>query len=327
MTYEELLRQPEWHDKCYNILKRDGFKCKECGCNGYHFDLIAELTDIIDVDGILNDFLVDGVKLSEFISADMLNRKMSIRPSQLKEESGTKWHGYNLYKCSEMSGGKMIHISTKEKLQTYEEKLTQYKNTNAKFHIDHSLPLKFPNGLNTSLELFESALLTQQLSQKPILTIERIYPTGGVATAFGDSFVWGSIVISITYKNYAASFYLAEKRYYELKESGNIDLSKPIDSPIPAKGLNIHHKYYVKGFSPWEYSDDALITLCQDCHKKTHKKERIPIYRSLSPSRAIDSYAIACSRCDGSGYLPQYHYYYEGVCFKCWGEGIEGDLL
>lgn len=30
--------------------------------------------------------------------------------------------------------------------------------------------------------------------------------------------------------------------------------------------LHIHHRYYVKGFEPWDYDDDALVTYCKHCH-------------------------------------------------------------
>ncbi len=33
------------------------------------------------------------------------------------------------------------------------------------------------------------------------------------------------------------------------------------------KQLQIHHIYYKKGKEPWEYDNDELITLCEDCHK------------------------------------------------------------
>ena len=47
--------------------------------------------------------------------------------------------------------------------------------------------------------------------------------------------------------------------------------------------LQVHHKYYSKypnGFrvSPWNYPDDALITLCDRCHKKVHDKKKIKTY-------------------------------------------------
>ena len=50
----------------------------------------------------------------------------------------------------------------------------------------------------------------------------------------------------------------------------------------------VHYKYYSKypnGFrvSPWNYPDDALITLCDNCHKKVHEKKKIKTYhRSYS---------------------------------------------
>ena len=34
--------------------------------------------------------------------------------------------------------------------------------------------------------------------------------------------------------------------------------------------LNVHHDYYVKGRSPWEYPTWSLKTLCADCHKAEH---------------------------------------------------------
>jgi len=31
--------------------------------------------------------------------------------------------------------------------------------------------------------------------------------------------------------------------------------------------LEVHHKYYYPGKLPWEYTDNALITLCHKCHE------------------------------------------------------------
>lgn len=30
--------------------------------------------------------------------------------------------------------------------------------------------------------------------------------------------------------------------------------------------LQVHHCYYESGLKPWEYPDESLITLCNDCH-------------------------------------------------------------
>lgn len=32
------------------------------------------------------------------------------------------------------------------------------------------------------------------------------------------------------------------------------------------KTLNVHHLAYKKGKNPWEYEDDLLLTVCEDCH-------------------------------------------------------------
>jgi ribosomal protein S27AE len=31
--------------------------------------------------------------------------------------------------------------------------------------------------------------------------------------------------------------------------------------------LQVHHRYYCNGSDPWEYPNDALLTLCRDCHE------------------------------------------------------------
>lgn len=35
--------------------------------------------------------------------------------------------------------------------------------------------------------------------------------------------------------------------------------------------LVVHHRYYVWGREPWDYNDDFLVTLCQDCHEAEHE--------------------------------------------------------
>jgi hypothetical protein len=34
--------------------------------------------------------------------------------------------------------------------------------------------------------------------------------------------------------------------------------------------LMVHHIYYDKDFAPWEYQDEAYMTLCKSCHDKWH---------------------------------------------------------
>lgn len=34
--------------------------------------------------------------------------------------------------------------------------------------------------------------------------------------------------------------------------------------------LNVHHRYYLKGRKPWEYPDEHLDCLCEQCHEAEH---------------------------------------------------------
>ncbi|MHB9110427.1 MAG: HNH endonuclease [Armatimonadota bacterium] len=31
--------------------------------------------------------------------------------------------------------------------------------------------------------------------------------------------------------------------------------------------LTVHHSYYEKGLKPWEYPNESLVTLCEECHR------------------------------------------------------------
>ncbi len=55
------------------------------------------------------------------------------------------------------------------------------------------------------------------------------------------------------------------------------------------KTLNVHHRAYLRGFEPWEYPDDSLETLCEDCHKEASKKiERLNAMMAQTTCCEID---------------------------------------
>lgn len=35
--------------------------------------------------------------------------------------------------------------------------------------------------------------------------------------------------------------------------------------------LNVHHRIYRRGAAPWEYEDDELRALCENCHQAEHQ--------------------------------------------------------
>ena len=41
------------------------------------------------------------------------------------------------------------------------------------------------------------------------------------------------------------------------------------------KYMHVHHKQYREGCLPWEYPDNMLVTLCEDCHNWVHLNRNI----------------------------------------------------
>lgn len=88
--------------------------------------------------------------------------------------------------------------------------------------------------------------------------------------------------------------------------------------------LNVHHKYYVFNRLPWEYDDNALITLCNWCHLELHEKETVHVYSS-DKKTLLEFHA--CNRCNGAGWFPEYYHIQSGVCFKCKGSRYDKPLI
>lgn len=88
--------------------------------------------------------------------------------------------------------------------------------------------------------------------------------------------------------------------------------------------MNVHHKKYIISKEPWEYDNDDLITLCSDCHRILHQTEKIPLFDLYGRQIVMIG---QCSRCEGYGFIPKYSHVQGGICFSCWGEGIDIMLL
>ena len=44
--------------------------------------------------------------------------------------------------------------------------------------------------------------------------------------------------------------------------------------------LHVHHGYYERGVDPWEYPDDTLYCICEECHR-TVEANKLAIYKEL----------------------------------------------
>ena len=55
--------------------------------------------------------------------------------------------------------------------------------------------------------------------------------------------------------------------------------------------LHLHHVYYETGALPWEYPDEALVTLCVACHEDEHEamKEAIASLRRQMAASGLNT--------------------------------------
>ena len=334
MTYNELLLQPEWFTKCRDVLQRDQYHCQNCGCLGYHDNSYYECRTAAELDQILRGLLIDGDSVSVFINKirGLESRTITtINRKPIDDSYVVRMNNKLLYDFRCSRGGELgIWAPTrlfpiacdciiKEDIfrgsRPWQNK--HFSNTNTPpsdmanmSEVTCSCPIDwvFQYGEYSGYYIFE-----RDYFKNYNIRIEKRWPTGVCGDQYG-MMLFGHIIISVCYKNCCVALFFLDEAH--LDNNG-----KYWDKPIIPKGLNVHHKYYVNGLKPWEYDNDALITLCQDCHMKEHQTKSTPVYRSLY-SKQLHGYAQICNRCGGSGYLPQYSHVEGGVCFKCYGEGV-----
>ena len=93
---------------------------------------------------------------------------------------------------------------------------------------------------------------------------------------------------------------------------------------IYVRGLHVHHTYYQDKKQPWDYPNESLKILCWICHERLHSVEKVPWRDEHGRSKGE---LTPCFRCGGSGYLPQYYYHQNGICFRCRGAKFEEFLV
>lgn len=60
------------------------------------------------------------------------------------------------------------------------------------------------------------------------------------------------------------------------------------------KMLHVHHIAYIKNRKPWDYPDNLLITLCEECHKEDKKnRDSINTYIENMRNYGLTNYEIS----------------------------------
>ncbi len=297
MTYLELLQQNEWHQKCHEILDRDKFHCQDCGCIGFHNESgCLRLTSIEELNLFFPEWSVEGKTVSNFIGKldtfefERIDRftykhkyiyRNSIQFLEIHKIYGKDTHSYRNPRVGEFNFIMACNICPEQSSHSSVSGITIID----KVAIAHT-QIK-PS--YTHILRFDGSI-----AQNPYVTIK------GCNINSPYEYLNSNYEVGISYKNYF------------------IHISVTADHVL-YKGLNVHHNYYIQGKKPWDYPNSALVTLCEDCHKKRHENNSIPL---LDPEHNHIKDLCKCEKCGGSGYLPQYWYRDNGVCYDCLGEGV-----
>ncbi len=289
MTYSELLLQKEWWLKCNEILNRDRYTCQDCGALGFHNENnYMKLSSVKELNELFGTCKIKDLSIAEFVKKRPITslKEATINLKELTTDKDTTIYGINI------PIDPRRNVFNKAKLICDKKHIAPIA---AKYYMGRKVTI-LPNTNNNEWLFYLET--DEVLSDTIYVNIENF-----LGTYIDDGNV-GKVPIYRTIINITLN---------------NILISISINTDL-IRGLNIHHKYYVQGREPWEYPNEALITLCEDCHHKRHQDKQVPLY---TESRHLITNLIPCSRCGGRGYLPQYHHVENGICFNCWGEGIE----
>ncbi len=285
MKYIDLLQQKEWFVKCNEILNRDHYMCKHCGKIGYHNGgNFFKFNDIEEICEFINNFTFFDKPFKEFC-----------KWMEKQEESITKMRVFEI----------------------------EYFDDWGKIFNNHDY-CHFMRPYIRDISDIDSFPLVVPKKNRPSKVIQ--FTLNWAIKREGEKQPCGELFEFIFPENILQNNYLFIEEYdygdYLTLQIGNKMFAMIFASRLGLfKGLNIHHKYYISGLKPWEYNNDALETLCEDCHHKWHLRNPVFIYDNHNTKRLCQ----VCDRCGGSGYLPQYHYVQNGICFKCGGEGVVVD--
>lgn len=297
MTYNELLNQKEWWSKCNEILSRDHYTCKDCGCLGFHNgNNYAVLNETDAIDNIFNSWLIDGYTFSQF--------------------------------CSNLRNYDLDHFENIELQNTGTDSQTNFFSLHFRLFDKESKYFNHhPFGI--SYGDFISDVDCGKIGMDAIIlydVIKHNFQKEGHSWLYAFKFdkpLANKVYLSINGSNcyYPSVHKLLQGKYKISVNFGDMLVVLSIESTkdVIFKGLNVHHTYYIEGKKPWEYEDSALVTLCENCHKKRHEETPTPVYAS---DMSIIGLTMICPKCGGSGYLPQYTHVEHGICFKCNGEGV-----
>lgn len=70
-----------------------------------------------------------------------------------------------------------------------------------------------------------------------------------------------------------------QKRADNIRRRDNYKCQNPYCLSSPNEPVDVHHKFYVWDRRPWIYPDEALTTLCRNCHSALHDTEKMKVFQ------------------------------------------------
>lgn len=200
------------------------------------------------------------------------------------------------------------------------------------FGIDHSYPDITPEDIissKLSIAELKSLIHTKEIGFRTInheLSVIAGTSTNGVLGVMNSNAISVSktenasekVEVNLVRHNSGMLFFLVN-----LKGADLTTIKAPIvyltETPL---FLNVHHKHYIIQHKAWEYDDEDLVTLCNECHAKVHKSIGAPVYSDKN-GYMKEVHLTPCLRCGGTGYFPEYKHVDNGLCFRCKGARFE----
>ena len=101
MTYTELLKREEWHQKCSDILRRDKYVCKDCGRIGFHNGPLSyfKAETLEEINTLFSDWQIAGKGIADFCPSDENYRLDHIHHVALKRSEQSSQQEPYLLTC------------------------------------------------------------------------------------------------------------------------------------------------------------------------------------------------------------------------------------
>lgn len=87
-----------------------------------------------------------------------------------------------------------------------------------------------------------------------------------------------------------------QKKRLEIMERDNFECLHCGDTKSM---LNVHHTHYIGKADPWDYPDESLMTLCNNCHIEEHERKKA----------ALDNLKLLCNAFETAEALEELMYF------------------